>query len=135
MRIGCRGLLESRVLAQNRLLHPAQVRPRLDPQLPGEQIARPAVCGQRVALPSGLVQGQHELPVERLVIRIAYDQRLQFPDQVLRPAELQVSVDPPFQHDQALVGEPPGGGPGERRVRHVGESLTAPQGQRRAEHG
>ena len=73
--------------------------------------------------------------MERLVIWMPGDQRLQFRDQILSPAELQVAVDPPFQGEHLLVGEPCRGDPGERRVRHVGQSLAAPQDKPGAEQG
>src|SRR5262249_61725803 len=88
MRAGRRRPLQRRILAEYRLLHPLQVRSRLDPQLTVQQAARPAEYGQRLALPPGPVHSQHELAVERFMIRIAGDQSLQLRDQVLMPAEL-----------------------------------------------
>ena len=102
--MGCRRLLQFRVLAQDRLLGPLQVRAWLDAQLIGQQAARAAVRTQRVALPPGSVQGHHELPVERLMVGVAGDQGLQLRDKVLSLAQLEVSVDPPLQGKQVLVG-------------------------------
>ena len=122
----CRRLLESRILAEDRLLHPPEIRPRLDPQLSDQQAPRPAECAQRLALPPRPVESQHQLLVERLVIRMAGDQGFQLRDQVPSPAEPEVGIDTPFQGEQVLVGEPSRGDPGERRVGDVGEGLAAP---------
>lgn len=133
--MGWRRLLEFRILAQDRLLHPPQIRPWLYPQLTGQQAPRPAERGQRLALPPGPVEGQHELPVERLVVGMAGGQGLQLRDQVLSPAKHEVGLDAPFQGEQVLVVEPRCGAPGERHVGDVGEGLAAPQGKRGVQQG
>ena len=130
LRRECRRLLEFGILAEHRLLHPAQLWPWLDSQLTGQQAPRPAERAQRLALPPGPVEGQHELTVERLVIPMAGDQGLQFRDQVLSPAELEVGLDAPFHGEQVLVVEPCRGAAGERRIGDVGQRLAAPQGKR-----
>ena len=127
--------LEFRILAEDRLLHSPQIRPWLDSQLTGQQAPRPAERAQRLALARGLVQGKHEQPVERLVIRMEGDQGFQLRYQVLGPAESEVGVDAPFQGEQVLAVEPCRGAPGQRRVGDVGQRLAAPQGKRGAQQG
>jgi hypothetical protein len=54
------------LLAQHRLLQHAQLLTRLQPQFTGKDLPRPPVRGQRVGLPLGPVQRQHQQPPQPL---------------------------------------------------------------------
>ena len=62
------------LLPQHRLLQPAQLLPRFQPQLGGQHVPGPPVGRQRISLPLGPVQRQHQQPPQPLPQRILRDQ-------------------------------------------------------------
>jgi hypothetical protein len=76
------GGLQRTVLGEDRLLQPLQRRGRVDAQLLGQHRAGLLVDAQRVRLPPGAVQRQHQLPAPPLPPRLGGHQRLQLADQL-----------------------------------------------------
>ncbi len=73
--------LERGILAQDRLMQPAQLRPRLHTDLLDEPLARATVFLERLHLPSVAVERQHQLSGEPLPGRIVGHQLSQLADQ------------------------------------------------------
>ena len=105
----------------------------VDAELAGQQVAGPAVGGQRVGLPAAPVQRQHQLAVQPLPQRMVPDQPVQLGGQRVMPAQRQVSVDPRLKRGQPQLLQAGRLGPGERVVGQVGQHRTAPQAQRPAQ--
>ena len=70
-----RGEVEPRILGQDRALELAQPLARLDAQLVGQRAAGVAVGLQRVGLPVGAVQREHQLRPQPLAVGVLGDQR------------------------------------------------------------
>ena len=85
--------LERGVLAQDRLLELAQLRPGLEPQLLVERAPSVAVGLERVRLPACAVEGEHELGARALVEGTLGDRRLQLGDELGVAAQLELGVD------------------------------------------
>ena len=66
----------------------------VDAELIGEQVAGPAVGGQRLGLPVAPVQRQHQLAVQPLPQRMLGGQLLQLGGERIVPAKRQIGVDP-----------------------------------------
>ena len=65
-------------MGENGLVQALQRLAGIDPELAGEQVADPAVAGQRLGLSAAAVQRQHQLTVQPLPQRMAGDQLFQF---------------------------------------------------------
>jgi hypothetical protein len=111
---------QSRILGENPALQLTQLFTRLDPQLVDEQRARFRVNRQRLALPPGPVERQHQLSTEPLAERIRIHQRLQLAHHRGLASEREVSVDPRLQRRQAALPHPAGLRTRERFVRNLG---------------
>ena len=81
-RLGRRREVERCVLAEDRALQLLQLAPRLDPQLVDEHAARVLVRGERLCLPPGAVEREHELAAQPLAQRGRRDERLELADEV-----------------------------------------------------
>ena len=92
----------------------AQLRAGLDAQLLDEDATGVGERGQRLRLPPGPVQRQHQLPAEPLPERVRADQLRQLPGRLGRPAELEQDVDVLLGGGQPLLAEP---GPDDLRPR------------------
>jgi hypothetical protein len=106
---------------------------QVDPELFGQELAEVPEGLERLGLPAGPVQGEHQLSAQALAERVLEHQGLQLADEVDVAAELEVNLDPLLErrhasrvqagrlhHAQALGGE-------------VGQRWAAPQGQRCAQ--
>ena len=114
-RLGRRREVQPRILGEDRRLQPAQLRPRVDAQLLDQDRPGPLIGQQRVGLPTGAVQGQHELGPQPLPQRLLPDQPLQLGHQLPMPPQPQVRLDPILQRDQPQLGQPIGLGRARRR--------------------
>ncbi len=108
-------------------------RARIDAQLVRENGPGLGKLGQRVALPVGPVQRQHQLLPEPLAQRMLGHQRGQLGDHGRVPAEREIGGDPVLDGLQAQGLEPRGVGAGERLGRELAERRPMPFGQRRGE--
>jgi hypothetical protein len=74
--------VEIGILREDRRLEPLQLAARLEAELVAEHRPRSLVGAQRVCLPTGAVEGQHQLTADPLTQGMDLDERLQFADQL-----------------------------------------------------
>jgi hypothetical protein len=103
-----------------------ELRSRLEPQLLDQQVACGAVGGERVGLPSGAVEREHQHRVEALAQRFGGDERLELCDHVVVPAVVEVMLDRELERCQPQLLEPADLGGRERLIRDIIERLAAP---------
>ncbi len=121
------------VLPQDRGLELAQLRAGVDAELLDERLAGGAVGGERVRLPAGAVEREHELSARALAERLRLDERLELGDELCMPAEREIRLDPLLDGDRAQLLEPRDLGLRERLVQEVRERRAAPEGERLAQ--
>ena len=80
-------------MGQHRRLQTLQVPAGIDAQLVGENLPGPPVGIQRLRLPAGPVQAQHQLRSETFVQRIPARELLQFGDQFGVPSHGEIGLD------------------------------------------
>ena len=81
--VAAAGGVERRVLGEDRRLQPAQLGPRLEPELLAQEAATLLEDAEGVGLPAGAVQREHQQPAEALAQRMGGDELLELDD---RPA-------------------------------------------------
>ena len=120
---------QRRVLAQDALVHPAQLGPRVDAEVVGEPMARGLVQLQRLRLPFAAVQRRHQLPYRPLVQRVRRRLGAQLRQQFTVVAEAQRGVVQLQPRREPFVRE---AGPGRLRPGsgQPAEGVSAPQVQR-----
>ena len=104
---------------------------RLDAQLVDQHPARVRVSGQRLGLPPGAGQRQHQLCVEPLTERMFGDERPQFGDELIVAAESQVGLDAPLKRLDPHLVKPRYPRVPQRLAGHVGQWRALPQRQSR----
>src|SRR5262249_19685805 len=82
---------------------------------------------ERLDLPAGPVQREHELGSEPLAYRLLRDQQLELPDELRVLAEREVGFDALLERVESQVLESPGPRTGERRLADPGERRPSPQ--------
>ena len=130
-----RAAVERRVLAQDGGLEVAQPLADVDAQLVVEPAAQVVQQAERVGLPAGPVERDHELAVDALVVPVVGGELLQVPDDLLMLTQREQGLDQgelgpqpqPVQAGRLLVQE--------RQLGHVGQRAAAPQRQRVAQVG
>ena len=122
--------LECGIVSQDLRLQPLQRRARIEAEILDERVARAPVRVERVRLASGAVQGQHQLRVQALAIRVLGRQRLQLRDERPGPPELQIELNPSLERRQPQLREPVGLRRGRPVQRRVDERWAAKQRQR-----
>ena len=98
------------VLAQDRGLERLEVDARIDPELLRERRACPVVRRERVRLPPGAIQRDHQEAPESFPERMPRDERLELVEQLRVPSQLEIGFDPRFEHVACAaprVGLPP----------------------------
>jgi hypothetical protein len=105
----------------------------LDAQLLDQPTADLGVGLQRGCLLTAARLGQHQLCPEPLAQRMLGDDRSQFTDDGLVPAQAQVGVDALFQRAEPAFGKPDTHLPLQNLRRDVGQHRTAPQVERAGE--
>ena len=130
---GRRGRVERRVLAQDRLLEPRELRRRLDPERVDQRAPQRAVGGERVLLAAGAVERGHQLGGEALVGRVLVHERLELGDEPAVLAERELGLDALLERGEAQLLEPRDRRRRERLVGEVGERRAAPQRERLAQ--
>ena len=98
--------LQYLVVGQDRGFEPAQVVAGFEPEVLDEDVAATAVDIERLRLPAGTVEGEHELAAWPLPQRVLGDHALQFTDQRVVPAEQQFDVDAVLEDAQPLLVQP-----------------------------
>ena len=122
----CRGV-ERRVVREDRLLELLQLLARLQPELFVEQPPKRLEALERVGLPPRPVQGEHQLAVQPLAVRVLGDERLEVGDELIVPAEREVGLDALLEgdHPQLLQARDLRGG--EILVSEIGQRRPAPE--------
>ncbi len=92
-----------------------------------------AVGAQRVGLPVGSVEGEHELAPEPFAEPVFLGQRVQLADDVGVPVEGEFDVHETFECAEPFFGQPLNLLHVQQFGRDVGERRAAPQGQRLAQ--
>ena len=124
---------ERRVVPEDRLLELPERRPGLEPELLVELSSRLLVGLERLRLPSGAVERQHQLPAQALVEGVLLDEELELGDEVGVAPELELGVDQLLARREAELLEPRDLECRERLVGDVGERRAAPEPERLAE--
>ena len=78
----------------------AEGRARLDPELVHQRAAGVLVGLERLGLPAGAIEREHQLRAQPLAQRILGDERLQLADELGVAAGLEVGVDALLEHGQ-----------------------------------
>ncbi len=117
-----------RALAQDALVQPGQVRARVDAEFLDEKFADLAVLLQGLGLPSGAVQGEHQLAAQGLTQRVLGDQLPEVRDELAGLAEGEAEAEVLLPHGQPAFLDA-GGGRLDDRSPDTGQHRTAPQRQ------
>ena len=92
-----------------------------------------AVTGERVGLPPGPVEGEHQVPAQALAQRVLADELLELGQHLVVPAEPQIRVDSALDAREPQVVETRRLVPRERARREVGQRIAPPQVERAGE--
>ena len=105
----------------------AELVTRFEPELLAQDVTTVLEDAQRVGLPTGAVQREHQQPAKPLAQRMRGDELLESDDGTLVTTELELEVEPLLDHGEPQLGQ---SGDGRRRevlVGEVGEGIAAPQ--------
>jgi len=122
------GRLEIELLAENRRLELLQTRARLDPQLLDEHPTPLLEHLERLRLPAGAVEREHQLLPEPLAKRVLADERFELAGELRGRSRLEVGVEPLFKQCQPQLLEPGDLALRERLVGELLEGRPAPEG-------
>ena len=120
-------------VAQDQLLQPLQLSPRIDAEIRIQAVPRPLVGSQRVGLPAAPVQREHELRPQPFPVGVLGEHGLCLGHDRRRLAEIQLGFQPVLGGGQPQLFQPGTLGPGERGGQEFGERGPAPQRQRIAQ--
>jgi hypothetical protein len=112
---------------EDRLLQLLQLPAWVDPELLDERPPRVLVDGQRVRLPAGAVEREHQLCPQTLMQRVLLHQCLELVQDFRMPAERQLRVDQVHGGAETLLLQPSDLVPRERLEHDVGERRAAPE--------
>src|SRR5205085_8263714 len=125
--------VELGVVGQDEPLESLELRARVETELVGEQPARRAVQLERVGLPTGAVEGEHEQGAKPFLERVRGYERLQLADELGVPPEIEIDLRPVEQSREARRVQPLGLAGGEALEAKVGERRPAPELERLAQ--
>ena len=131
--LGTRRHRQCRVVAQDRGLELLEHRARFHPQLLDQLLPSFAVDVQRLDLPTGPVQRQHQACTQPLSQRMLVDEGPKLGHQLAVPTQCEVGVDTILQRCEPQLLEPGDLDLRERLVPHVGQRGPAPLRERAAE--
>ena len=120
----------ARVLLEDRPLEVTADPAGLDPELLDERAAGVPVGLQRVGLPAGAVERQHQLPARPLAQRVLGDERLELRDQLGVAAEREIGLDPVLEAARRSSSSRAISDLGERLEGEVRERRPAPERER-----
>jgi hypothetical protein len=115
------------VVAQDRALELSQLLARLQAQLVGEQRPGALIRGQRVGLPFGAIEREHELAPVPFPERLLLGETLDLRNELDMASEGEVGVDPLLDADEPELVEPPRLERKRTARRHVCEGTPAPE--------
>ena len=119
-----------RLLAQDRGVHAAQERARLEAQLRDEQLAALAVGLERLRLPARAVEGEHQLGAQPLSQRMRVDERLELADELGVRTDRELRLGALLDERELELLEPRDLLPSERLVAELRQRLASPQRER-----
>lgn len=122
--------VQLRRLEEDGLFELAQLAARLEAEVFGQPGTSSLERGQRVRLASGAVEGEHELGVEPLSVRVEGDGALELGNDLAVLAEDEPCLCQALEGGQAVALQSARRDRRERRILDVGESRSAPQSQR-----
>ena len=120
------------VLAQNRGLERLEVDAGINPELLGERRPCPVVRPERVRLPPGAIERDHQEAPEPFPERVPRDERLELVEKLRVLSELEIGFDPRFEHVHVQLLETGRLRPEDPVHRRDGDRLAAPQLERRS---
>jgi hypothetical protein len=126
--------LERGIVAQDRLLEALELRGRLDPELLDQRVACSAIGLERVGLPAGPVQREHQLAPRPLAQWVLAHECLQLGDERTVVSELELRLEQLLASGGAKLFEARNLGLRERLERELGERRPTPERQCLAEH-
>ena len=100
---------------------------RFEPELLAQDVPTVLEDAQRVGLPTGPVQREHQQTAQPLAQRMGGDQLLELDDHTLVPTERELEVDPLLDHGEPQLRQPGDGRGRELLVREVGQGIAPPQ--------
>ena len=135
--VGTAGRLgrQLRVVAQDRLLEPDELDPRLHAEGVDQRGPGLAVDLERLDLPARAIEGEHEQLPEPLAQRLRRGELRQLPDHVGVTPERELRLESPLQRPQPQLVEPRDGALGERLSGQVGQRVPAPEPEGLVERG
>ncbi len=122
--------VERGILGEDGELEPTQLGPRLDRERVHERLTTCAVDLERLGLPPGAVEREHQLAPRALPERVRRDERVQLLEDVRVMPEGEVGLDPVLERREAQLLEPIGGLRRERLADEIREGRSAPLGER-----
>ena len=120
-------------MREDRLLELLLLLARLQPELFVEQPPKRLEALERVGLPPRPVQGEHQLAVQPLAVRVLGDERLELGDELIVPAEREVGLDALLERDEPQLLQARDLSGGEILVNEIGQRRPAPERQSLAE--
>ena len=114
-------------MLEDRLMEPTETRAGLDADLLQERLSPLSVGGQRVRLPPGAVEREHQLRTRMLPKRLRTDERLQPTDHRVLAPEGQLGVDLRLGRDPAQLVEPPAFARHERLLLEIRQRGPTPE--------
>ena len=100
---------------------------RFEPELLARRCAAVLEDAERVGLPTGPVQREHEQAPEPLAQRMRGDELFELDDHALVPTERELEVEPLLDRREPQLGQPRDGRRRELLVGEVGKRVAAPQ--------
>ena len=125
--------LERAAVLEDPVLELLERRCRIEPELVDEHAPHFAVRRERLGLPAGAVQREHQLGGEPLSQRMVTNELLQLANKGGVPAEREVRLDPLLERREANLLQSLDRRVRERLVHQVGERRSAPKGECLAE--
>ena len=95
-------------MREDRLLEPAELLARLEPELVPEPPPSAAVDVERLGLPPGAVEREHQLGPRPLAVRALLDERRELRDELLVAAEREPGLGALLARREPELGEPVG---------------------------
>jgi hypothetical protein len=115
------------VLGEDGGLQLPELMTRFEPELVAQDVATVLEDAQRVGLPAGPVQREHQQAPQPLAQRMRRDELLELDDHTLVPTERELEVEPLLDHGEPQLGQSGDGRGRELLVREVGEGIAPPQ--------
>ena len=128
-----RRALETRFLPQDRAVEPLQGRARLDAELVDECAAGVEVGLERLGLPPGAIEREHQLAAQPLAQRVLSDERLELADELGAGTLLEVGVDALLERVEPQLRQPADLARRERLEGKVRQGRAAPERERVAQ--